>query len=120
MNWYKTAQTKIPGYPYYLAVHREGRLKGQYPTEIAYVPSLKKQWDKGGFGTGKKTKEFKSEDVKDLLEQLKMRRINPSFDDVDFYTVRSPNSPREKIQYPRLLDIMRREPKEPKEPREQI
>jgi len=111
MNWYKQAQEKtkeIPGYPYYLAIYREGRLKGQYPPGIRFVPQLERQWDKGGFGTGKKSTEFKATDIKELLNQLKMKRINPSFDDVTFYVVRRPQSPREGIQYPHLLDMMRK------------
>jgi len=98
----KKASKEIPGYPYYLAIHSEGRLKGQYPNEIGFVPNLRKQWDKGGFGTGKKTTEFKSENVDDLLMQLQQRHINPRFD-VDFYVVRRPNSHRERMQYPVLL-----------------
>jgi len=106
-TWYKTTQEEISGYPYYVAVYSEGRLKGQAPMEIRFVPNLRKKWDAGGFGTGKRTKEFKSTDIKGLLNQLNMARIHPVHDDVDFYIVRLPNGPREKIPYSRLQDITR-------------
>lgn len=115
MNWYKKAQNQqndkngvnIPGYPYYLAISREGRLKGQAPMNIKFVPSLVREWDRGGFGTGTKATEFKGYSAQEVLNQLKMRHINPAFDAVDFYIVRRPNSSRERLQYAMILDMAR-------------
>jgi len=105
-SWYKFSQQE---YPYYVAVYREGRLMGQAPMEISMVPSLKRKWDSGGFGTGTKSEEFRSSSIRDLLTQVRNRRIRPPYDNVEFYIVREPNSYREEIQYQRLLSMMREE-----------
>lgn len=104
MTWYRLSQRK---YPYYLAVLREGRFKGQYPLEIKFVPDLKKQWDRGGLGSGVKLREFEAGTPKELVDKLKMERINPAFDDVDFYVIRSPGSPRMGIRFDELLRMSR-------------
>lgn len=95
------------GYPYFLAVVREGRFKGQAPMEMRFVPGLRRQWDRGGFGTGTRATELKSESVRDLLGQLRAKGIEPAHDDVEFYVVRAPNAPREGVQYARLLSMAR-------------
>lgn len=112
-NWYKIAQEnegdpeKIPGYPYYLAIYYEGRFKGQYPPGILGVPSLQKQWDKGKFGAGKKMNEIKSEDMSNIMKQLRAKGLNPRYDDVEFYIVPRPNSPRRRMQLREVLEIAR-------------
>lgn len=106
MNWYKTAQSN---YPYYIAVYYEGRLKGQYPPSIGMIPDMKRKWDRGDFGTGKTMVELKDTTIQDLIGQLRAKGKDPRFDDVDFYIVRKPNSPREGIHYSRLIDMMRSE-----------
>jgi len=90
-------------YPYYIAERREGRLKGMAPPNIRAIPSLRRKWDGGGFGTGVRTTEERAPNPRDLLDRLRSRNVNPQFDDVEFYVVRAPNSPRERIQYGRLL-----------------
>jgi len=107
MNWYKTAQA--PGYPYYLAEVREGRFKGMYPPEIAVVPSLKRQWDRGGFGMGTRSTEIEDASARSLMDKLRRMGKDPRFDDVEIYIVRAPNSPRERVQFARFFDIMTRE-----------
>jgi len=113
MNWYKKAQveeevpSKIPGYPYYLAIYREGRFKGQYPQGILGVPQLQRQWDKGQFGAGKTMNEIKSEDVSDILNQLRRKGIDPRYDDVEYYVVPRPNSPRRKMHLREVLELGR-------------
>jgi len=104
MTWYKTS---IRQYPYYLAVYREGRFKGQYPQGIEFVPDLKRQWDRGGLGSGVKLREFEESTPKELLNKLRMERINPPFDSVDFYMVRSQNSPRMGMRYDEILRLSR-------------
>ena len=100
-------------YPYYIAELREGRFKGQYPSpDIKHNPTMRNKWDAGQLGTGTSLQEFESEGIDDLLTQLKMNRINPAFDDVTFYMIRSHGSNREKINYQRLLEVMRRKDKE--------
>jgi len=122
MNWYRKSQVMSPpdepsgesgdrpwpGYPYYIAIYYVGRFEGQYPPEIAAVPSMKKLWDKGKLGMGKKGKELRSESARDLQNQLRQRGINPNYDDVDLYVVFRPNSPRRKIR-PMQLDRYARE-----------
>jgi len=103
-------------YPYYIAIHREGRLKGQYPSpEIQHIPSLRKKWDRGGFGSGTSMKEFKSDDIQDLLNQLRTQRLNPIHDEIEFYIIQKPNSARQGIQYQRLMAMMNEEPREKSE-----
>jgi hypothetical protein len=97
-----------PGYPYYLAVHREGRFKGQYPAEIRFVPDMQRRWDRGQLGNGVKITELHDTDIQGLLDQLRANRIDPLHDSVDFYLVGDRGSQREKIHYSRLLDMQRR------------
>ena len=94
-------------YPYYLAVHREGRLKGQYPLQIKFVPTMKKMWDQGKLGNGVKLNEFRSVTPRELEVELRSQGINPVFDDVDIYLVRGPNVPRERVQMGRFLNESR-------------
>jgi len=113
MSWYKKAQAeedapkKMPGYPYYLAQYTEGRFKGQYPQGILGVPQLQRQWDKGQFGAGKKMNEIESEDMKDIFRQLRAKGLTPQYDDVEFYVVPRPNSPRRKMQLREALELGR-------------
>ena len=95
-------------YPYYLAVQREGRMKGQYPMQIRFVPTMKKMWDQGKLGNGIRLNEFRSETPNGLLEEMQSRRINPVFDDVSIYVVRGPNMSREGIPIGRFMDLARR------------
>jgi hypothetical protein len=113
MTWYNKAQVeedsqkRIPGYPYYLAVYRENRFKGQYPQGILGVPSLQNKWDRGDFGVGRTTKEIKSENMSDVLNQLRREGLDPRYNNVDFYVVPRPNSPRRKMQLREVLELSR-------------
>lgn len=92
------------GYPYYLAQYQESRLQGAYPAGVKGIRALEKMVDKS---VGLAHRELKSENIQDLLSQLKQKGIDPAYDNVHFYMVRSPGSPREGIQYQRLLAMMR-------------
>lgn len=104
MTWYSEKQGGK--YPYYLAIHEEGRLKGQAPMEISLIPSLRQQWDRGGFGTGKKLREFRDTSPKDLVLQMQQAGINPRYDEVAFYEVKAPNSPRTGIPRQRFFSML--------------
>lgn len=119
MNWYikkaspdgeedNSHPQSAPGYPYYIAIHREGRLKGQAPESIRMVPNLKREWDRGGFGTGHKMQEFKGKSIREVFNKLRDHGINPSYDEVDFYEVRAPNSPRRGLNRQRVFSILSR------------
>lgn len=95
-------------YPRYVAEMREGRFKGgPYPQGVQYVPALKRQWDRGGFGTGTRLTEVESDDLGDLIGQLRAKGINPQFDDVEVYEIRSMGSPRVRVPNHRLYDVLR-------------
>ena len=96
----------IPGYPYYLAIHREGRLKGQAPESIKMIPNLKREWDRGGFGTGHRTREFKGTSIQEVFDKLQAEGINPRYDEVDFYEVRAPNSPRRGLNRQQVFSML--------------
>jgi hypothetical protein len=98
----------MPQYPYYIAITYTGRLAGQAPAEIAYVPSLRNQWDSGGFGTGKKVdRELTSPNLQELLDQLMQQGVNWRYDDVDLYVVSAPNRPRQKLNSRDVMEILR-------------
>lgn len=91
------AQT-LRKYPRFVAEKREGRFKGQYPSpEIGHIPSLRRQWDKGGFGTGTRLVEIEAETASGLIQKIRTQGFNPQHDDFEFYMIRSPGSPRERI-----------------------
>jgi hypothetical protein len=95
-------------YPRYVAEMREGRFKGgPYPQGIQHVPSLKRQWDRGGLGAGTKLTEFEAEELGDLLGQLYAKGINPRFDDVEIFQIRSMGSPRVRVPTHQLYDVHR-------------
>ena len=93
-------------YPRYVAERREGRLKGQYPDmAFRHVPSLKRQWDKGGFGTGTRLVEVESDSPSGLIEEIRRRGFSPVHDDFEFFEIRGPGSSRARIPVQRLLDM---------------
>jgi hypothetical protein len=90
-------------YPRFVAEKREGRFKGQYPSpEIRHVPSLRRQWDRGGFGTGIRLIEIEAETAGELIQKIRTQGLNPH-DDFEFFMIRSPRSPRELIPTQRLF-----------------
>ena len=100
--------TEARKYPRYVAEMREGRFKGgPYQQGIQYVPALKKQWDRGGFGTGTRLTEVESDDLADLLGQLRDKGISHQFDNVEVYEIRSMGSPRVRVPTHRLYDVLR-------------
>jgi hypothetical protein len=99
-------------YPRYIAEKREGRLKGQYPREIGMIPSLRRKWDAGGFGSGTRLTEAEAESPARLFEEMRSRGMDPQHDEVEFYEVRAPNSPRVRIPRQRLFEMARRPPTE--------
>lgn len=95
-------------YPRYIAEKHEGRLKGQYPSpEFKMVPSLRRQWDNGGFGSGTKRIEIESDSAAELLDKLRGRGYSATHDNFDFYEIRSPGSPRTRVSIQTLLDLSR-------------
>lgn len=99
-NWLKLSQSS---YPYFIAIIKEGRLKGQYPPQIQFIPELKRKWDKGQLGSGTRLKEIKNTDARTLL-----RQVYDSGEDVrtvDYYIIEAPNSPRKKITYHQLINL---------------
>ena len=97
-------------YPYYVAEKREGRFKGMYPREIGMIPSLKRKWDAGGFGSGTKLTEVTATTPTELISRLRSQGIDPQHDEVEFYEVRAPNSPRARIPRQRLFEMAHRPP----------
>lgn len=97
-------------YPRYIAERREGRLKGQYPEQIKYLPSLRRQWDRGGFGTGSRLIEVESDSPAGLLDELRRRGHSPAHDDLEFFEILGPGSPRARIPTQRLFDMARSHP----------
>jgi len=95
---------QVRGYPYYLAIYQESRMRGNYPAGVKGNKALEKMVDRS---VGMAHRELKSESIQDLLNQLRQKGIEPAYDDVHFYMVRAPNSSREGIQYQRLLAMMR-------------
>ena len=94
-------------YPRYIAEMREGRFKGKYPDPaFAHVPSLRRQWDRGGFGTGSRLNEVEADSPSALLEKLRAMGINPQHDEIDFYEIRAQGSQRARIQRQRLFDMV--------------
>jgi len=85
-------------YPYYIAITSEGRFKGQYPASIAVVPSLRRQWDEGKFGTGKKQTETVANSLPELIQKLQALGKNWRYDDVEMYQVLAHNSPRRRLR----------------------
>jgi len=83
MNWYKESMQT----PYYIAVKTEGRLKGMYPAGIEHVPSMKRQWDKGGLGSGKKMTEARGQNLEELLQDMNRKGIERQDMDVEYYVV---------------------------------
>jgi hypothetical protein len=106
MNWYTKKNAGVMSYPYYIAIHSTGRLKGQAPLQISMVPELRRQWDSGGFGTGKKMQEFKDASMADLFGQLHEAGLDPRHDDIEFYEVRAPNSPRRGLNRQQVFSLM--------------
>jgi hypothetical protein len=96
-------------YPYYIAQHREGRMKGQYPPDIAYMPQYKRMWDQGKMGNGTTMKEYKADTIEALLADLQRKNVKPQFDNVDFFIVEDPNRPRQRIAFSRLIEMQRRQ-----------
>ena len=95
-------------YPRYIAEKREGRHKGQYPTpEIRYVPSLKREWDRGGFGTGTKLIEIEADSPQGLLDEIHGRGYSPVHDEFEFFEIRGLGSPRVRIPTQRLFSMAR-------------
>jgi hypothetical protein len=91
-------------YPRYVAERREGRLKGQYPDEaFRHVPSLRRQWDRGGFGTGSRLVEVESDSPRGLIDELRRRGHSPAHDGFEFYEIRGPGAPRARIPIQRLF-----------------
>lgn len=107
MRIIKISQRK---YPRYVSEMREGRLKGQSPMEIRMVPNLRKEWDSGGFGTGSRLIEFEADSPAGLIHKLMDEGISPQYDDVEFYEIRGPNSPRVRIPRQRLFEMAHRPP----------
>jgi len=110
MNWYRKAQVnkdevRIPGYPYYIAQYREGRFKGMYPNGIMGIPNMERKWDRGGFGSGRRMEEIKSEDPKEIFDILRRKSIDPRFDDVEYYIVEGPNRPRRRMQLREFIEV---------------
>lgn len=106
-KWYslaKEAQFQHP-YPYYIAVCREGRFKGQYPEGIQYIPQLKRQWDRGGLGSGSRMIEIKDASPSRILLQVRQKGFDPK--EAEYYVVDSPQSHRRKLHY---QDIARLSP----------
>jgi hypothetical protein len=100
----KTANTTT--YPYYVAEWREGRNKGgPYPEGIQYIPHLKRQWDNGGFGTGSKLFSLKDANPQELLSQIRSKGKHPGHDDIEFYVVRLPNRPKERINISQFMAL---------------
>jgi len=92
-------------YPYYTAEAREGRFKGLYQPNIAMIPSLRRQWDEGRMGTGTRLHEFRSGDFGDLVRQLRQAGFDTR--DAEFFAVRAPNSPKEKVRGDELFALLR-------------
>lgn len=100
-NWYKLAQRE---YPYYIAVVWAGRYKGMYPEAIKYIPSMKRQWDRGGLGTGKKiAAEITGTNPVEIIDELRARHGITNGDDVDFYVVEAPNTSRRRLHYQEFM-----------------
>ena len=95
-------------YPRYVAERREGRLKGQYPEQIKYLSGLRRQWDRGGFGTGSRLVEIEAESPSGLLEELRNRGHSPAHDDFEFYEICGPGMPRVRIPTQKLFDMASR------------
>jgi hypothetical protein len=79
------------------------------------VPALKRKWDRGGFGSGTKTTEIMGKSPKELLDELRRRRLNPAYDQVDLYVVEAPGRPRRGIQIGELMRLSRQPPPESQE-----
>ena len=93
-------------YPYYVAQTREGRFKGQYPSEIQFVPDMKRMWDQGKLGNGTTMREFRSSDFRDLLGQLRSAGFNPRYD-AEIYIIRRDGAPRERVRGNELDTLLR-------------
>jgi hypothetical protein len=100
-----TKHAQAMRYPYYIAEVREGRLKGMAPHDMSMIPSLRRQWDRGGFGTGTKLREFRSADFGDLAAQV--RRAGFDTRDAEFFAIRGPNSPKQKVFGDELFALLR-------------
>ena len=95
-------------YPRYLAIKTEGRLKGQYPAEVSNVPSLKRQWDAGGLGSGTRLVEVEADSPKELVSKLRGMGYDINYNnDFRFYQIRFSGSPRSVIPKQQLLDLAR-------------
>ena len=108
MRIIRIAQMSPRTYPRYVAEKREGRLKGQYPNEIGMIPSLRRKWDNGGFGSGHRIIEVESDSPEGLIADLRSRGINPQYDEIDFYEIRAPGSPKARIPRQRLFEMAHR------------
>lgn len=94
-------------YPKYIAEKREGRLKGQYPESISYLPHLKRQWDRGGFGTGTRLIEIEANSPSELIDKIRSQGYSPQHDDFEFFEIKMPMSPRIKIPIQKFFSMAR-------------
>jgi hypothetical protein len=93
-------------YPYYIAIIEEGLLKGQYPPKIRYIPHMRQEWDRGGFGTGSRMTELTNTNPMHLIQNALQRGEDPRR--LDYYIVRYPNAPREKIDFNELRQAVQK------------
>jgi len=70
------------------------------------VPSLRRQWDRGGFGTGTRLTEIEADSPRELVQMLRGRGINPQYDDVEFYEIAVPGGPRIRISAQRFFSML--------------
>jgi hypothetical protein len=108
-NEIKVESAEKPTLPYKFIVEMyEGRLKGMYPEEIRFIPHLKRKWDNGGMGTGRKQivhEEFDT--AKEVLDFLRSRRVRPLDDNVEVYKIMVPGSHRIRAPFRELERLSR-------------